>query len=859
MVAGAAFVACAPVKDPSPSVPSDDPVGEQNDAVQGTNLSGTNLAGTNLAGTNLAGTNLAGANLGGANLAGTNLAGTNLAGTNMGGNNLAGTNLAGTNLAGTNLAGTNLAGTNLAGTNLAGTNLAGTNLAGTNVSGNNLAGTNLAGTNLAGTNSGYNIHGLGGSLSMLYSGEDVWLPKTGQCIVMGIGSTAFPKLLGQQTANAKISAAVGKLPWGFANSSGGPKALDAWEAVIWGDRTYCTFVLAAPPGTAWAGVAGFIKAIFQWNAPTSQPMDISGIEKSASIDPTLNVAVTSYNGMMNAASKWNNGNGSLTATAFVAGELAFISAMTNNQTVAVDFATWIQDKNKNGMILANVTTSPLPTYAESVYIAVDNGDGTVGIQIDDAAFWASVMPAGMTDSTRDLESKYDNWRYGGGPKPVPRRCGASLDLHQAPYGEDVEIGKCDNGLYWSGNLCLTGSQPWSAYPGTTAPMNQYMQITLPGGQYARAKDGTCNLKQVLSETYVHMWTPSYDLNLAYGGAASASATNSCSPGEDPAKAFDNLMTPNNHSKWCVGYGPTSSSPVSLMYTFSGTNAHKITSYSITSANDVQTRDPRDWTLQGCNGTCAVSSDSGWVTLDSRKGQWFPERYQSKRFAFTNTTAYRQIRLRITANYGDSVTQLEELRLFDTGACAAQSDASLCASYGKNCGSLTANDNCGATRTVANCGACTSPQTCAGGGVANVCGTGAYAACKSAYAQSKCMTYVEGQTQVSNNGHNYLCANGNCRNCATTPSCAPGQSGCPWGAAWQDNGPCGSGSSSPGCNGAYAQANCYGYTQGAKVSRNGHNYTCTNSNCAQCSAYASCSPGSTGCPWGSVWRDDGACY
>src|SRR5689334_19212713 len=201
-------------------------VGQQSSTLVGDNLAGTNLGGINLAGTNLAGTNLGGPNLGGTNLAGTNLAGTNLAGTNLGGNNLGGNNLAGTNLAGTNLAGTNLAGTNLAGTNLAGTNLAGTNHAGTNLAGNNLAGTNLAGTNLAGTNSGYNIHGLGGGAEgMLYSGEDEWLPKTGQCIVLGIGSTAFAKLLAQQSANAKISVALGKLPWGFAKTNGGALTL----------------------------------------------------------------------------------------------------------------------------------------------------------------------------------------------------------------------------------------------------------------------------------------------------------------------------------------------------------------------------------------------------------------------------------------------------------------------------------------------------------------------------------------------------------------------------------------------------------------------------------------------------------
>src|SRR5581483_3628472 len=180
-------------------------------ASQAEEIQGENLAGTNLSGTNLSGSNLAGANLGGNNLAGNNLAGTNLSGTNLAGNNLAGSNLAGSNLSGSNLSGNNLSGNNLAGTNLAG---------------NNLSGTNLSGTNLSGTNSGVNIHNLSIPPSanvMLWSAEACWKAdgtNRAQCVVMGIGSTACPKLLGQQSANAKINVALGKLSWGFASTSG---------------------------------------------------------------------------------------------------------------------------------------------------------------------------------------------------------------------------------------------------------------------------------------------------------------------------------------------------------------------------------------------------------------------------------------------------------------------------------------------------------------------------------------------------------------------------------------------------------------------------------------------------------------
>jgi hypothetical protein len=58
---------------------------------------------------------------------------------------------------------------------------------------------------------------------------------------------------------------------------------------------------------------------------------------------------------------------------------------------------------------------------------------------------------------------------------------------------------------------------------------------------------------------------------------------------------------------------------------------------------------------------------------------------------------------------------------DGGACTAETDAALCARFGKNCGALTAMDNCGGARTVSSCGTCIAQQTCGGGGTPNVCG------------------------------------------------------------------------------------------------------------------------------------------
>jgi hypothetical protein len=740
--------------------------------LKGENLSGTNLGGANLGGTNLGGTNLGGANLGGTNLGGTNLGGTNLGGTNLGGNNLGGNNLGGTNLGGTNLAGTNLGGTNLGGTNLAGSNLGGSNLAGTNLGGNNLAGTNLGGTNLAGSITGQNIHNLTGGNVMLYSGEDRWSPRTAQCVVLGIGSTAFAKLLGQQSAGAKISVALGKLPWGFASASSGAITLRAWEAVVWGDRTYCSFVLAAPPATTWAGVAGYIKAVFRWNAPPTQTMEVSGIEASAPTDPTLSTAIDSYTGMMNAAARLRAGT--ITASTFLAGELAFASATTNNQSVLVDFSSWIQDASGNPLVLGNVEPASPPPYAEALYIALDNGDGTVAVVLDDAASRTTTMPGNMFNSVGDLNMAYQAWQAGIAPKPVPRRCGGALFLNTW-FGEPVPAGKCDAGLSWARGFCITGSDPWSGVAGTTAPMNGYMQLTQPGGTYRRAAvdaDNFCGpMRTVLSETYVHMWQRAYDLPGActaesdasfckrlgrdcgsftatdncglvrtVGNCGACAAPLTCGGGGTPnvcangnnityeAEAPGNSVTGAAFISICEGYIKLlGTSGAGVSGTCSG--GAKIRYVGNGSSNYVKFNDVKvpatgtyQLTVQGIvSGTRSVS-----ISVNGGTGKTIsltgPDWYTS---VSTTTTVSLNAGTNSIKLYNGSAPAPDLDRIVVTnpsgGACTPESNATFCARLARNCGPVTGTDNCGTARTVSSCGTCTAPLTCGGGGTANVCG------------------------------------------------------------------------------------------------------------------------------------------
>ena len=193
--------------------------------------------------------------MGGTNLAGMNLAGMNLSGTNLGGNNLAGMNMAATNLAGMNLAGMNLAGMNLAGMNLGASNLSGSNVAGTNLAGMNLAGMNLAGMNLAGPNTGYNLHNLAQpSTACSTAARTSGCPRPTSASSSGLGSTAFPKLLAQQThGRPHLGGRSASCPGASPPPPAGPITLDAWEAFVWGDKSYASFVLVAPPGSSWVG------------------------------------------------------------------------------------------------------------------------------------------------------------------------------------------------------------------------------------------------------------------------------------------------------------------------------------------------------------------------------------------------------------------------------------------------------------------------------------------------------------------------------------------------------------------------------------------------------------------------------
>jgi hypothetical protein len=146
-----------------------------------------------------------------------------------------------------------------------------------------------------------------------------------------------------------------------------------------------------------------------------------------------------------------------------------------------------------------------------------------------------------------------------------------------------------------------------------------------------------------------------DLTSPNGGVITASGENGSAEGK--AKAFDN----SQYSKWLT-FEPTGW----IAYQFD--TQHVVTGYSITSANDVASRDPQDWQLLGSNDGVT------WVELDTQANQNFNNRYETKNYSFQNTASYRHVKLNITSNHGAGILQLAEIQLFGSSIVTPPSNS-----------------------------------------------------------------------------------------------------------------------------------------------------------------------------------------
>ena len=131
----------------------------------------------------------------------------------------------------------------------------------------------------------------------------------------------------------------------------------------------------------------------------------------------------------------------------------------------------------------------------------------------------------------------------------------------------------------------------------------------------------------------------------YAGSLTAQYQTGSPSGEEFTKIIDN----NTATKYLTQHA-------SGWVQFKPTTAATVVKYTITSANDVPNRDPKNWTLQGSN------NGTSWTTLNTQTNQTFASRFLKKTYTFTNTTSYAYYRLNISAVQTGSILQFSEWEL-----------------------------------------------------------------------------------------------------------------------------------------------------------------------------------------------------
>lgn len=296
---------------------------------------------------------------------------------------------------------------------------------------------------------------------------------------------------------------------------------------------------------------------------------------------------------------------------------------------------------------ATVSGGPYATVAEPV-------TGTIfsdaGLAPETAYFY--VVSAGNANGY-GADSRQAGAATKPGPPPVP------MDLSAAP----------DDGKVWV---------TWSASPGadayhlkrasvvegpytniSTQAETNFVDTDVTNGESQYYRVSAINGSKVSPDSRPVCAIPSAALvNRASGGTPSGSSDNSSwTANEAIDKAFDEDV----NTKWFSGSGSGSSGWI--RYDFGPGAKWVVTRYDLTSANDVPARDPRDWQFQGSN------DGINWTTLDTRTGQSWTSRYQTRQFAAATPGAYQIYRLNIIANNGDDDIQLSEIALMAYGEVA----------------------------------------------------------------------------------------------------------------------------------------------------------------------------------------------
>lgn len=146
--------------------------------------------------------------------------------------------------------------------------------------------------------------------------------------------------------------------------------------------------------------------------------------------------------------------------------------------------------------------------------------------------------------------------------------------------------------------------------------------------------------------------PKADIDISASGVLTVSKENSggASSSEGSGKLVDNDV---DTKFYLSGFTP------GFWATLELSKPEKVNSYSITTGNDDDSRDPKDFELLASN------DNSTWTSLDTMTYQKFSTRKASYRFRFVNDMAYKYYRLKINAVKASAAIQLGEWKLWKT--------------------------------------------------------------------------------------------------------------------------------------------------------------------------------------------------
>ncbi|MWV44768.1 hypothetical protein GRF59_14200 [Paenibacillus sp. HJL G12] len=204
---------------------------------------------------------------------------------------------------------------------------------------------------------------------------------------------------------------------------------------------------------------------------------------------------------------------------------------------------------------------------------------------------------------------------------------------------------------WSGGPGADSNYKYGIKDGAQTSVDQIRQL-LQQGKVNEAKSLLGQITGVMgaNDSSFGAYQAFGDIYLDFDKSASCTVTASS---DNPAygEGIGKLTDGSVDSKWYSGDGKP---PFWVQWEY-GT-AKVVNGYSMTSANDVPNRDPRNWTLKGSN------DGTQWTVLDTRTNEEFDSRKMKKSYSFSNTAAYKFYKFDLESKGGTQI-QLSEMQLF----------------------------------------------------------------------------------------------------------------------------------------------------------------------------------------------------